>query len=150
MNGGIWASTFLWGRNQEKGRGTNAFLAETNLNLAEKNVFFLRAELARKTGADLVLDQPRQGPADPTLVDEVFTVGNVNAGHVHQFGPFGGVVPGIGVRASMSFVPKALERFYGSRAPLGFAIFASLRPGRAPMGDMSGMQHSMPMQRQQR
>lgn len=145
MKGGIWASTLLWGRNKTAGRATDAFLVETNLNLAEVNVFFFRAETVRKTGEDLVLDQPRQGPADPTLVDDVFTVASLSAGHVHQFGPFGGLVPALGVRVGVSFVPAELKPFYGARVQPGFAIFASLRPGRAQMGGMSGMPPSMPM-----
>lgn len=144
---GSWATTVMWGRNEEEGHATNAFLVETSLNLAERNLLFLRAEAARKTGEDLVLDSPRQGPADPSLVDEAFSVGSLGAGYVRQFGAIAGLVPGLGFRIGVSLVPERLEPFYGSRTPTGFAVFARLRPRAMAMGAMGGMPHRMPMDR---
>ena len=131
---GTWASTAAWGRNVEEDHSTNAFLVETNLNLAERNVFFVRAEAAEKTGEDLVLE-------DPALSERIFTVSTVGGGYVRQFGPFGSLVASLGARAAVSFVPSDLESFYGFRFPTGFAVFVNLRPRPMSMDEMGGMQH---------
>lgn len=122
------------GKNIEKSETTNAYLVESNLNLAERNIFFVRAELTEKSGETLVLD-------DPALSDRIFTVSTVGAGYVRQFAPFGSLVPALGVRAAVSFVPRDLESFYGSRSPTGIAVFASVRPRPMVMEAMGGMQH---------
>jgi hypothetical protein len=129
-DGGIWANTIAWGRNREDGHSTDAVLVETNLNLRERNVIFARAELARKSGEDLAVDDE-----DPALADEFFTVGSVSLGYVRQLSPMGSLMPGIGVRASVSFLPGGLDPFYGSRAPFGFAVFTSFRPRAMGAGD---------------
>lgn len=130
---GVWASTAAFGRNVEVDHSTNAFLVESNLNIAERNVFFMRAEAAEKTGDDLVLE-------DPLLAERIFTVGTIGAGYVRQFGPFGSLVVSVGGRAAVTFVPSDLKPFYGSRSPTGFAVFVNLRPGAMVMGMMPGMQ----------
>ena len=137
-NGGIWASTAAWGQNIEKDETTNAYLVETNLNLAQRNIFFARAERTEKSGETLVLD-------DAALSDRVFVVSTAGAGYVRQFGPFGSLVPALGLRASVSLVPRDLEPFYGSRSPAGVAILASVRPRPMEMAGMGGMKQGQPM-----
>jgi hypothetical protein len=121
---GSWASTIAWGRNREEGESTNAFLAETDLNFAERNLLFGRAEVVQKTGGDLVLAHELEG--------EVYRVGKIGAGYVRQFAPWGGLSPGLGAGVTVSLVPVELEAVYGSRAPLGLQLFFRLRP--EPMG----------------
>jgi hypothetical protein len=128
--GGIWANTIAWGRNEEEGLTTDAFLFETNLNLRNRNVLFARAEVARKTGGDLAVDGD-----DPSLTDELFSVGAISLGFVRQLGTLGGIATGVGIRAGVSFVPATLEPFYGTRAPVGLALFTSIRPGAMRLSD---------------
>jgi hypothetical protein len=60
----IWASTIAWGRNHEPGNdATNAFLAETNLTLDERDTWFGRFELSGKSGHDLAIETPRSLPS---------------------------------------------------------------------------------------
>jgi hypothetical protein len=119
-SGGSWMSTIAWGRNREEGESTNAILAETNLNFAERDLVFARAEAVQKTGGDLVLAHELEG--------EVYRVGKIGAGYVRQFAPWGGLVPGIGAGVTVSLVPEDLESVYGSRTPLGLQLFFRLRP----------------------
>lgn len=120
---GTWASTLLWGRNRAHGLSTDAFLIESNANLDERNVFFGRGEVARKSGEDLVIEDEA-----PALADEVFTVGKLSFGYVRQFANRGALIPGIGAQISLNFIPSDLERFYGSRSPVGLAVFVSIKP----------------------
>ena len=46
-----------------------------------------------------------------------------------------GLMGGVGVQGSVSFLPADLEPYYGDRNPLGFSIFASLRPAAMSRGD---------------
>jgi hypothetical protein len=46
----IWATTIVWGRNEESGHGSNALLIETNLMIHERDAWFGRFEAVGKTG----------------------------------------------------------------------------------------------------
>lgn len=117
---GSWDSTIAWGRNREEGESTDAFLVETNGNLAERDFLYGRAEVVRKTGEDLVLPEE--------LEHETFTVGKLGAGYVRQFGSIGGFAVGAGIGATLAIVPEDLESSYGSRAPAGLQLFLRVRP----------------------
>jgi hypothetical protein len=117
---GVWASTIAWGRNREEGEATQAFLAETNLNLAERDIFYGRLEVVEKTGGDLVLPEE--------LEEESFTVGKLGLGYVRQLSALAGFVPGVGAGVVLARVPDDLEPFYGSRTPTGLQLFLRLRP----------------------
>jgi hypothetical protein len=135
---GTWASTVIWGQNRAHGLTTDAYLIESNLNLDERNVFFGRGEVARKSGEDLVIEEE-----SPALADQLFNVGKLSVGYVRQFGRGGALLPGIGAQISLNFIPSDLERFYGNRTPFGFAVFASIRPRPMPMDHVAaanGMQ----------
>ena len=121
--GSIWASTVGWGRNQEPGNGaTNAFLAETNLTLDERDTWFGRFEFAGKSGHDLAIESP-----------DIFAVAKLQAGYTRYFEAWNGLKPGIGAGVSAGFVPDALKSFYGSRVNLGLAAFVTLRPAERGM-----------------
>jgi hypothetical protein len=144
---GIWANTLAWGQNRAHGLITDAFLVETNLNLNERNIFFGRGELVRKSGEDLVIEE-----VAPALAHDLFRVGKLSLGYVRQFGQRGAVLPGIGAQVSVNFFPSDLEPVYGSRMPGGLAVFASIRPRpmrmampAVPVGAAGGM-HGMQMQ----
>jgi hypothetical protein len=124
-NEGAWASTIAWGRNREQGEATHAILAETNLNLAERDIFYGRLEVVEKTGGDLVLPEE--------LEDQSFNVGKLGLGYLRQLSPLAGFVPGVGAGVTLSRVPDDLEPFYGSRTPTGLQLFLRLRPTPMPM-----------------
>jgi hypothetical protein len=120
---GVWASTIAWGRNREGDEATHAFLAEANLNLAQRDIFYGRVEVAEKPAGDLVLPEE--------LEERSFTVGKLGLGYVRQFDPVGGLVLGLGAGVTVSRVPDDLEPFYGSTRQTGLQLFFLLRP--APM-----------------
>ncbi|HET6362938.1 MAG TPA: hypothetical protein VFH11_12915, partial [Gemmatimonadota bacterium] len=117
---GLWASSLAWGRNREGGTSTQAFLLETELNLAERDLFYGRLEIVEKTGHDLVLPEE--------LEQRRFTVGKLGLGYVRHLAPVGALAPGLGAGVTLSRVPAGLEPFYGSRSPAGFQLFFRLRP----------------------
>ena len=117
--GSIWASTVGWGRNQEPGSdATNAFVAETNLTLDERDTWFGRLELSGKSGHDLAIES-----------SHIFTVAKLQGGYTRYFDTWNGLKPGFGAALSAGFVPDSLKSFYGSRVNVGFAVFVTLRPG---------------------
>ncbi|MDY7227123.1 hypothetical protein [Hyalangium rubrum] len=123
--GGSWATTAVFGRNVEGEHGaTNAFLLESNLDLDGRNVLFGRTEYIQKTGHDLVLSEPFE--------EQTFGVATLALGYLRNLGPLGPVLPGVGVRAAVNFVPEALQPTYGSRTPVGGMVF--LRLSAAPLG----------------
>src|SRR5436190_3420920 len=116
--GSIWASTVACGRNREPGNdATNAFLAETNLTLDERDTWFGRFEFAGKSGRDLAIES-----------HDIFTVAKLQAGYTRYFEAWKGLKPGIGAGVSAGVVPDSLKPFYGSRVNVGLAVFVTLRP----------------------
>jgi hypothetical protein len=63
MRRGNWASTVVWGRDDERLGDSNAYLFESTLNLFEKNHFYTRLELVDKIGlfADNIYGRPGIG-----------------------------------------------------------------------------------------
>ena len=121
---GLWANSMAWGRNREGSTATQALLLETEVNLAERDLFYGRLEIVEKTGHDLVL---------PEELEELrFTVGKLGLGYVRQLEPIAGLAPGVGAGVTLARVPAGLESFYGSRSPAGLQLFFRLRP--VPMG----------------
>ena len=117
--GSIWASTIGWGRNHEPGNdATNAFLAESNLTLEERDSWFGRFEVSEKSGHDLAIES-----------DDLFTVAKLQAGYTRYFSAWNGLKPGVGAALSAGMVPESLRTFYGSRLNFGFGVFVTLRPG---------------------
>jgi hypothetical protein len=126
-NEGAWASTVAWGHNREGSEATQAFLAETNLNLAERDILYGRLEIVEKTGGDLVLPEE--------LEEGSFTVAKLGMGYVRQLPPLAGLAPGLGAGVTVSRVPRDLEPFYGEATPVGMQLFFRLRPVPMPTGD---------------
>jgi hypothetical protein len=120
---GIWASTIAWGRNSESGKGTNALLVETSLTLDDRDSWFGRFEAAAKDAHDLDVPVDHHDGAG-----HVFTVGKLQAGFTRYFAARNDLKPGIGVTASVSFVPEALEPFYGRRMNPGIGMYLTVRP----------------------
>ena len=118
------ATTVLWGRNEEHGTGTHAFLLESSLTAAERDVWFGRFELAGKAAHDLHALE---------FGDEVFTVGKLQGGYTRYLAGVAGLHVGLGGHLSGSFVTEALAPRYGSRANLGLGVFLTVRPSRHVM-----------------
>lgn len=85
---------------------------------------YTRVEVVEKSGEELVLDH------DGPLHDAIFRVAQLTIGGVREVsaGRFGRV--GLGARATVNAVPASLESIYGSRTPLGGAVFIRWRTSR--------------------
>jgi hypothetical protein len=123
-NGGLLATTVAWGRNVEGGEATGAFVLESTLSVDDRHVVVGRAEVVEKTSHDLDLhDTP----------DDVFIVGKLQVGYSRFLTPMRGWRAGLGASVSVSAVPARLAATYGGRAPLGFALFLTVRPAAMAM-----------------
>lgn len=140
--GGTWGSTILWGANRSAGHVENSLLAETNLEIGRKNAVFARAEYVRKSAEELVL--PTMDPG------REFDVRSLVGGYVREVTSIPGGSIGVGVRASVNFVPASLEPYYGSRTPAGVGVYVRVRPKRMasdaamPMPPANDTHPSMP------
>jgi hypothetical protein len=114
----IWATTIGWGRNKEPGSSaTNAFLAETNVTLRDRDALFGRFEWSQKSGDDLALES-----------HDVFTIAKVEAGFTRFVSDWKGWRPGAGFGVSAAIVPDALTLSYGGQVNVGLAVYLTLRP----------------------
>ena len=129
--GGAWGSTLLWGANRIAGRVENSVLAETNLEIGQKNSVFGRAEYVRKSAQDLVL-----GGIAP---EQQFDVNSLVAGYIREIASVPGGSIGLGGRVSVNFIPAALQPSYGTRTPAGIDVYVRIRPKRMANESMAGM-----------
>jgi hypothetical protein len=124
-NGGNhrWSGAAIYGANVVTGasRWSNSALLEGSVDLDRANTVFGRVEFVQKSALDLAL------PATTAVYD----LGEISAGYARTLGAEGGMVLAAGARGTVNVVPPALRESYGSRLPLGAAVFLSLRPGGA-------------------
>ncbi|MFL5460498.1 MAG: hypothetical protein ACJ8AY_07405, partial [Gemmatimonadales bacterium] len=123
---GEWASALVYGANQRRPHGGSAgdwehsVILESNLQLDAANTVFGRLEYVRKAGDELALPV--------ALTEQTFDVGALSFGYVREWARFGGATLGVGARGAINFVPEDLEGEYGSRTPVGVAVFVRVRP----------------------
>jgi hypothetical protein len=120
---GQWASAIIWGANDPIGSAqvSNSVLLESTLDVDGTNAFFGRAEYVRKRAEELALVPPASE----------YDLGALALGYVRTVGTVAGLVAGVGVRGSVNIVPSSLEVEYGSRTPVGVAVYLRLRPAGA-------------------
>ena len=119
---GRWAMALIYGANARIGIGrlSNSVVVETNVDLDGTNAVLGRVEYVRKTAGELVV------ASVPPATE--YDVGALAVGYRRALASLGGVTAGVGVRGAVNLVPGALQGVYGSRAPLGFAVYFNLRP----------------------
>src|SRR5882762_1437713 len=123
--GGQWASALIWGANDPigSGRASHSVVLESDLDLDETNAVYGRVEYVRKSAAVLVI------PSVPPTSE--YDVGALALGYMRTVGTIAGLATGVGTRGSISLVPARLEAQYGSRTPVGLAVYVRLRPAGA-------------------
>jgi hypothetical protein len=132
---GQWASAFIYGSNRSSHHPerSQSVALESEAILDRWNTVLARGELAQKSAEDLVLDEP---PFDfPS--DERFSVTSLTLGYIRELGRGWGTTIGVGALGTVNLLPEALETAYGSRTPLGMALFLRIRPFHR--GAMAGM-----------
>jgi hypothetical protein len=124
---GEWASALVYGANKHvaptgvTGSWEHSIMAESNLQLDKANSVFGRVEYVRKSGEELLLPG--------ALEDQEFDIGSLSLGYIREFAGFRGATAGLGTRGAINLIPEALEGVYGSRTPVGLAVFLRIRPG---------------------
>jgi hypothetical protein len=116
---GEWSAALIWGASRHE-RTSHSLVAETNLQLNGRNNFFGRVTWVQKSAEDL------QVPGVPA--GSRYDITSVSAGYVRELGAWQGATLGLGVRGSVNRVPPGLEPSYGTRMPMGIAVYLRLRP----------------------
>jgi hypothetical protein len=134
-----WALALVYGANQrlpaaggENGAWEHSLIFESNLQLNRANSVYGRVEYVRKAGDELALDAP--------LDTREFDLGALSLGYVRELARFGGATAGVGARGAVNLLPKSLESEYGSRTPVGLAIFFRIRPALLAVAHSMGHQ----------
>jgi hypothetical protein len=121
-----WASALVYGGNKHvtpggvgDGRWEHSLMAESNLQLDAANTVFARVEYVRKSAEELVI---------PGASDQEFDIGTLALGYIRELADFRGATLGLGARGAINLVPEPLAGVYGSRTPMGVAVFLRVRP----------------------
>jgi hypothetical protein len=146
---GNWASSLIWGRNDEAHGKSNAYSLESTANFLDKNYLYTRLELGDKIGllqenifgrAGLVdhpaddhlaaaFHIPASEPEHNDLADRWFRVGAYTFGGVRDIVTDPKLRVGIGADVTFYHVPEGLKSVYGS-SPTSFHVFLRIRPGK--------------------
>src|SRR2546429_569994 len=128
--GRTWSSALIYGANAQIGTGrlSSSVLVESTLDMDGTNSLFGRVEYVRKSAEEHVISA-----VPPTTH---YNVGALALGYLRTLGTVAGLSAGVGVRGSVNFVPSSVNAVYGSRTPVGAAIYLRLQPVGARGGGM--------------
>jgi len=125
LHGGNWASTILWGRNQnlQDGNIGNSYLLESTLQFLNKNNIWTRIENVDRTNELLLGEQSLpQG-----FTERYFArIQAYTAGYDRELGQAAHLAAAVGGQATWYGVPNSLRSTYGSH-PVGVVLFLRLR-----------------------
>jgi hypothetical protein len=118
---GLWSSALIYGANLPSGstRPLNTVLLESSLDLTRSHAVFTRFEYARRTAEELALT----GSVPAELDIGAASVGYAWRVHADRAATFAA-----GARLTVTFLPAALEPFYGSRQPVALLAYIRLTP----------------------
>ncbi len=115
-----WATSFVWGQNNDTGEGTTeSFLLESDYQF-ERNTVYGRWEIVEKSGTELVLK-----PRDAQLVS---TLNAISVGYVRDLTHGNKLDVGLGGQFTLNVWPDKLDQYYGNGPGYGFEIFLRIRP----------------------
>ncbi|MGB7211583.1 MAG: hypothetical protein WBC97_03055 [Gemmatimonadales bacterium] len=123
---GEWATSLIWGANHHRMPGgsderlEHSLLAETNLQLDDRNTLYGRVAWVEKSAEELVVS------GFPATAQ--FNVVTASLGYSRELLRFAHTALSLGLRGEVGFVPSGLQPAYGTRNPAGIAIYARLRP----------------------
>jgi hypothetical protein len=123
---GNWASTALWGRNEDLFGGNvgNSYLLESTLRFWQRNYAWTRIENVDRT-SELLLGE---NPASPGFSERFFTrVQAYTAGYEREVEPIPHLSTALGGQFTWYGVPESLKPPYGSH-PVGAMVFLRVRP----------------------
>jgi hypothetical protein len=130
---GFWASSLIWGRNHESHHGEifnlNSYLAESTVNLAQKNYLYGRIELVDKNQLLRAADRARLGITEdhPSFRIGAYTIGGARELWTNDKASFA-----IGSDLTFYSKPSLLDSVYGAN-PISWKTFLRIRPGKMKM-----------------
>ena len=117
LDGGNWASTLAWGRDENRpGHGLNAYLLESELTLGATHTLFARLERVQE-------DELFRAPSP--LAGEVIGVTKLSMGYIHDWPLAEHLRVGLGGLLSLYSLPAAADAAYGG--PRSYLLFARLK-----------------------
>lgn len=120
---GPMSAAFIYGGNRHEGEGgfEHSVTAEATVEVFRNHTAFSRLEWVQKSTGDLALPGP----------EGLHDIGAITAGWLATLSRSRGLEVSLGGRGSVSLVPEALRDAYGSRTPVGGALYLRLRPAGA-------------------
>ncbi len=140
-NGTVSVALIVGANAVEREHWTSSVSAEVLRDYRGRTSVFARAEMVQKSAEELVLPVPialrlREAEAHT----EPYRVGAISVGVLRELVAGKAGMLALGGRATVNLVPSDIEAIYGSRTPLGGAVYLRWRPSRMAMGGM-GMDH---------
>jgi hypothetical protein len=113
-----WDTTLAWGQDDNRpGHKLDAWLAESEVVVADEHTFFVRAEWAQK---DELFE------AGSLLAGQVFDVGKLSIGYIHDWRLVQHLRFGLGGLLSLYQLPVETQASYGG-SPHSYMLFARLK-----------------------
>lgn len=125
---------------------TPAVTAEVLHDAWPRTSLYLRGEVAQKSGDELVIvaqtpiSAPSTAPLKIAEHEPEYVVSALSLGAIRELASGAAGTLSLGARGTLNLVPESLRGYYGSRTPLGAAIYLRWRPSRMDMSTM----HDMP------
>jgi hypothetical protein len=125
MGTGHHSSSLVYGANKHSDGGgfEHSLVLETNFHF-QRNSVFGRLTFVQKDASDLVV---------PVTVNNRFDIYSFSLGYLREVGRLGQATFGLGGRIGASLVPRDLEPAYGTRTPVGIALYLRVMPGESMM-----------------
>jgi hypothetical protein len=114
-----WATSFVWGQNNDSGEVTQSFLLESNYQRGRDTVY-ARWERVEKSGHELVLED--------VDLEKVFPVNAASIGYVRDLAHGNEIDVGVGGQFTLNVWPSGLDHYYGNGPGYGFQFFLRVRP----------------------
>lgn len=145
--GGVLATSLMYGANVHHHTGvdhsalhggqptsphqrSNSVLLETDLGIGTRSSLLARIEHVEKNAQEL-------GFIGGDLTQK-FNIRGLTLAFTHDITEWGNAAFGFGARANVSSLPETLRYSYGTRRPVGYSLFAHLRPAvQRPTQDQS-------------
>jgi hypothetical protein len=129
---GSWASTLVWARMDDGVLPRHSVLLESAITPRRAFTVFGRTEVAHRVQAEhTIIDNP-DGSHTHLIDAQRTTVAQLSLG-ARLERRVAAVAAGMGARVSMSVLRDDLISLYSARRPLGFSVFASIRPAPATL-----------------
>jgi hypothetical protein len=135
---GNWASSLIWGRNDENHTDDvetlNGYVAESTLNFMDKNYVYTRLELVDKVDLLDHAEADRLGIRDHHAI---FRVGAYTFGAARDIWNTSKFSLALGGDVTFYSKPEALDPVYGNN-PVSYKLFFRIRPNKMAMSGHTG------------